>query len=231
MKSTSRNIASNQEGIHEDLEKIVRRHLDHEFKKPVAEHNAKAYAKAIAQVNRAALIFDSGCGNGNSTLALAKQFPEAYIIGIDKSACRIGKQATTSISASDTMLICGNNYCIVRADLLDFWRLASNDNIKLLRHFILYPNPWPKKHHFQRRWHGSPVYRQILSLGGALELRSNWPIYLQEFAAALALSGYHCEPHKLDIDPARPISDFESKYHDSGHTLWQLKVNLDIDST
>ncbi len=55
-------------------------------------------------------------------------------------------------------------------------------------------------------------------LGGALELRTNWDIYAQEFAQAAALIGIkgHIEP----FSPDSPMTLFERKYADRGHTLW-----------
>jgi len=223
--SKSRSVVSNQAAEHDNLSEVVTKHLSTEFKRPIAQHNIDAYQYAISQINKPHVIFDSGCGNGKSTLNLAKKYPNAFIIGIDKSHHRINKLAAET-SATEHK----KNYCHVRADLIDFWRLATNDNIKLQHHFILYPNPWPKKHHLKRRWHGSPVFGQILALGGKIELRSNWPVYLEEFAMALALVKYTATVQPLTVTEADYISDFEAKYHSSEQTLWQLNANLDIDS-
>ena len=220
-KSISRSVVSNQAAEHDNLTEIVSKHLTTEFKRPIAQHNIDAYQDAISQINKADIIFDSGCGNGKSTLNLAKKHPNAFIIGIDKSLHRITKLAREKTPVN-------TNYCLVRADLIDFWRLAVNDNIKLQRHFILYPNPWPKKHHLKRRWHGSPVFRQILALGGKIELRSNWQTYLQEFSQALSIAKHDATVQPLTLTAENYISDFEAKYHGSQQTLWQLNADLDI---
>lgn len=246
MKSLSRNVLSNQSGPHDDLTAIVAKHLNSEFKRPIADHNIAAYKTSIARVNKANIIFDSGCGNGKSTSIIAARHPEAYVIGIDKSDHRINKHEQLSATINPREA----NFHIVRADLIDFWRLASNDKIKLYKHFILYPNPWPKKHHIKRRWHGSPLFKQILQLGGELELRSNWDIYLEEFAMALEQAfTYHnsataikpttkpltttkfiTTTKLISTNTSGSISDFEAKYHDSGHALWQLNAQLDVDT-
>ena len=70
------------------------------------------------------------------------------------------------------------NLILMRADLNDFYRLAADAGWRLARHFILYPNPWPKSVHLKRRWHGAPVFPYMLRLGGVMELRSNWKLYL-----------------------------------------------------
>ncbi|MDB2409113.1 hypothetical protein N9W57_00635 [Pseudomonadales bacterium] len=222
LTTQSRKVVSNQAAEHDNLTEIVSKHLATDFQRPIAQHNIEAYQYAISQINKPHIIFDSGCGNGKSTLNLAARYPEAFIIGIDKSHHRLTKLANKSDAA--------NNYCLVRADLIDFWRLAANDNIKLLHHFILYPNPWPKKHHLKRRWHGSPVFKQILALGGMIELRSNWQMYLEEFSIALSLVNCSATVQALTLAKKDYISDFEAKYHSSEQTLWQLNANLDIDS-
>lgn len=44
----------------------------------------------------------------------------------------------------------------------------------------------PKIGHLSRRWHGHPVFPAMLELGGVLECRSNWKIYvLNEFCFAV----------------------------------------------
>lgn len=239
MKSLSRNVLSNQSGPHDDLSNIVSKHLKSEFKRPIAEHNIAAYKASIAQANKARIIFDSGCGNGKSTSIIAADHPDAYVIGIDKSDARINKheQPLTPADMGSRTTIPSQteaNFHIVRADLIDFWRLAANDNIKLHKHFILYPNPWPKKHHLKRRWHGSPLFKQILQLGGELELRSNWDIYIQEFSQALnqALGQQQCAASikAITTNVNDAITDFEAKYHNSGHRLWQLNAQLDVET-
>jgi tRNA (guanine-N7-)-methyltransferase len=109
----------------------------------------------------------------------------------------------------------------VRADLVDFWRLLDAAGLRLARHYILYPNPWPKIGHLARRWHAHPVFPFVARLGGVLECRSNWKVYVEEFAYALQLVtgsevGWEC------FDTALPLTPFERKYRDSGQTLYRI---------
>src|SRR5690606_8451743 len=118
-----------------------------------------------------------------------------------------------------------DNFAWVRADLVDYWRLLLQENIHPVRHYILYPNPWPKIGHLARRWHGHAVFPTIVALGGMLECRSNWQIYIAEFAAALTqASGIptHCESFVAE----QTITPFERKYRDSGHALWRCRIQL-----
>ncbi|HSY28201.1 MAG TPA: SAM-dependent methyltransferase, partial [Burkholderiaceae bacterium] len=73
--------------------------------------------------------------------------------------------------------------------------------------------------------HGHPVFPTVVALGGYLECRSNWQVYIEECAAALtqlSLKTVIPEPyHSPD-----PITPFEDKYQASGHALWRCTVNL-----
>lgn len=78
------------------------------------------------------------------------------------------------------------NLLLLRADLVDLWILASRDNAWDVReHFILYPNPYPKRSQLRARWHGHPVFPVLLGLGGNITLRSNWEAYLDEVCRAV----------------------------------------------
>ena len=46
----SKAIISNQEGIHEKLEEVVKRHLTHPFQKPYQKHTQEAFSQMDALV-------------------------------------------------------------------------------------------------------------------------------------------------------------------------------------
>lgn len=162
------------------------------------------------------LLLDAGCGTGESALRLAQRYPDHFVFGVDQSADRLGRQKTQALP---------DNLCLVRADLVDFWRLLAEQKVRLSKHFMLYPNPWPKKKHLGRRWHGHPVFPVCLALGGELECRSNWRVYIEEMAWALSrLSGQSVLLE--DLLPEQPLTPFEHKYQRSGHGLWRCRVDL-----
>lgn len=157
--ANSRSIVSNQAGIHEKLDEIVNKHLNAEFKKPIAEHTQKAFDEVNAKVQgfNGPLILDSCCGVGESSANLAKRHPDALVIGIDKSSHRLDKH-DVEYKQTDS-----GQYILVQADLNDFWRLAVAANWQPTHHYLLYPNPWPKSKHIQRRWHGAAIFRLLLN--------------------------------------------------------------------
>ncbi|PHI36466.1 SAM-dependent methyltransferase [Pseudoalteromonas sp. GCY] len=219
-EANSRSITTNQQGLHEKLDEIVTKHLTAEFKKPIAAHTQNAFDEVNARVQafNGPIILDSCCGVGESTANLAKRHPDALVIGIDKSAHRLDKHDVEYKQTEQ------GQYILVQADLNDFWRLALEADWQPTHHYLLYPNPWPKAKHIQRRWHGSAVFPFIVKLGGKLELRSNWDIYVKEFARALALSGVDVEVEAYESDEA--ITPFERKYWASGQSSTRLVVTL-----
>jgi tRNA (guanine-N7-)-methyltransferase len=207
--------------MHEHLAQQVSRHATSVFRKPVTDYSRAALDTSLAawrEQGGKPLILDAGCGVGLSTLHLARQFPAHFVIGVDQSADRLARKVQWP---GDMPANCIH----VRADLVDYWRLLQQAGIGLARHYILYPNPWPKKQHLGRRWHGHPVFPAIVALGGAFECRSNWRIYVEECASALAqLSGIAVPVESLDAQ--QPITPFEEKYRASSHALWRCRVAL-----
>ena len=219
MQQQARSITTNQTGIHQNLHKVVSRHLEHATQKPFSEHTQQAFQAAMTWLGdwQGDLILDSCCGVGESTVNIAKAHPNARVLGIDKSALRTNKHQAY---ASDSQ-----NYLVLRADLNDFLRLLILEGKQLSKHYLLYPNPYPKSAHLQRRWYATSALKDIIKLGGRLEVRSNWQLYIQEFAAALEIAKIDGRVNEYESEQA--ITPFERKYWQSGQSSWQLLAHLD----
>ncbi|MFP1680567.1 tRNA (guanine(46)-N(7))-methyltransferase TrmB [Alloalcanivorax sp. C16-2] len=220
MFGNSRAVTSNQGGPHSSLADTVRRHLGHVWRAPLADHDRQAFARAEQWLGDQArpLILDSGCGTGRSSVWLARRYPEALVLGLDQSAHRLERAARRFEAPGNLLLL--------RTDCAGFWRLAESAGWRPWRHYLLYPNPWPKSAHLKRRWHGHPVFPHLLALGGTLVLRTNWELYAREMARALEVAGRAATVSPLSGD-GEPITDFEEKYRHSGHRLWELVAGLD----
>lgn len=218
MQQASRSISTNQIDIHPNLQKVVSRQLAHTNQRPISEHTQKAFDVAMSWLAdwQGELILDSCCGVGESTANIASAHPNARIIGVDKSALRTDKHQNYATEAK--------NYLILRADLNDFLRLLVKANKILTKHYLLYPNPYPKSAHLQRRWYATSALVDIIKLGGTLEVRSNWQLYVLEFSAALSVAQINSEVRLFEQDS--PITPFERKYWESGQSSWQLTAQL-----
>lgn len=269
----AREVLSNQDGPFKDLEKLVRKYAATEYKRPIADHTRNAfadaeqfvedfYAKGHAQSEGTSrlplpVILDSGCGTGESTQHLARRFPDYPVIGIDKSAIRLdkagrafdtaqsrGTEAQTNIARQNAP----KNIFYVRAELIDFWRLAldkvTSGQWVIPYHALYYPNPWPKQSEAGRRFHLHPIFPTLLQLAHETELRTNWEIYAREFELAVGVvkeipghtstslstgagddnvvvKSVSCEA----FEPKQPITAFERKYKNARQQLWRVIVH------
>lgn len=219
MHANSRPVYSNQAGPHEKLAGLVQKHARAPFRKPPAPYSMAAFELVLrAWDGRQPLLLDSACGTGASTLALARLHPECLAIGVDQSEQRLSQGRRAEDAPANALLL--------RADVVDIWTLLARQGMRLAHHYLLYPNPWPKSAQVMRRWPAHPAFPAMLTLGGKLECRSNWEIYVREFALALqALRG--AAPEVTRIQAQEPLTPFERKYRDSGHALWRAAVDLD----
>lgn len=218
MNSASKPVSSDQSGPHPEVAARVRRHRESAFLRPAHAASALAFERAcewLAARCEAPVLLDTGCGTGSSSRALARAHPEAAVIGLDKSAARLARGAAEA---------CPDNLLLLQANLLDVYPLARAAGWRVSAQYLLYPNPWPKAAQLNKRWHGSPIFPDLIALGGALELRSNWRVYVDEMQIALRVFGVEAGVER--IEPVAPLTLFEAKYAASGHALWRLRAEL-----
>ncbi|WP_295678626.1 methyltransferase domain-containing protein [uncultured Fibrobacter sp.] len=238
--SGARSVTSNQESVHRDLAKIVRKYARTQYMRPIALHTQEAFDEAREKICTWAgqsdiasipVVLDSGCGTGESTTHLARRFPDCAVIGIDKSEARIGKGSGARDTGTEGI---PQNAFWIRAELLDFWRLVLDNQWNIRYHAVFYPNPWPKQAECTRRFHMHPIFPTMMQLAPVTELRTNWEIYAQEFRDAVgilgeesenipglaSLRGIRAELSPLSTD--NPETAFERKYAAAGQPLWRV---------
>ncbi len=218
----SRTVSSRQSAPHPRLVEVVRRHLASPSRAPVPAHTRQAFERVAAHIAidpARPIEIDSGCGTGASTRALAIAHPDAWVIGIDRSAARLERGPLAAPASMPPNLL------LVRAEAAAFWRLACVAGWRLRRHWLLYPNPWPKPEHLMRRWHGHPAFADLLALGGEIRLRTNWRVYAEEFALALGVASLEETIGPVVAGNAH-VSPFEAKYAASGHALFEVSAAI-----
>lgn len=131
-----------------------------------------------------------------------------------------------------------SNVLLVRAELTDFWRCCLQTNWDISHHYILYPNPYPKKNRIKKRFYAHPSFPLILKLGGEIVVRSNWEGYLKEFAQSVVHAHEYYSEIKSDVtlrylnnalegpkertDKSIAWTNFEKKYDDVGEKTYEL---------
>jgi tRNA G46 methylase TrmB len=166
----------------------------------------------------APLILDTGCGVGLSTLHLAAQYPDHFVIGIDQSADRLARN--THWDGPEPA-----NLCFVRADLVDYWRWHTKPGCVRRGTTCSTPIPGPRSatcpgagkaiRCFPHRGAGRParVPQQLAHLCRRVH------IALNQLTAGVSTP----RPQQ----PDQPITPFERKYLASGHALWRVVADLD----
>jgi tRNA G46 methylase TrmB len=213
----SRPVNSNQPGLHPKLARVVLRHLNSAHLARISGHSALAYQQLRNRLDDfgGRLILDSFCGTGHSTYLLANRHTDHLVVGVDKSAHRLSKHP---FAVTD-------NYLLLQANCEEIWQLLVNDCIRLQYHYLLYPNPWPKSGQLKRRIHGHPGFGLLQKLGGYLELRSNWQLYVEEFGTAMQLLGEYGAIRQVTT-ANQSMTLFEKKYRESEHPLWAYTCNV-----
>lgn len=220
---TDYTIQSSQKAVHEDLQLLVQKHVAHEYRYPISAKQKVIFEEVvdILREQDKPIILDSGCGTGMSTVNLSEQFPDHFIVGIDKSEARLSRNRLFRARQSSREWTLHDNILLVRADCIAFWLQLAKTSISIARHYLLYPNPWPKPGHVQRRWQGHPVFPTLLRLSSYVEMRTNWLIYAQEWQAVIELlTNNHCELSEVTFQ--QPLSAFEKKYRDARQLLYRV---------
>jgi len=112
------------------------------------------------------------------------------------------------------------NVLLVRADLIDFWfcylqHLSSSSSythnntlLPIVKHYLLYPNPYPKLSRIKHRWYAHSSFPILLQLGGDLIIRSNWKVYLDEFYTSI-------------VDASQILGKTQGEYNFASRYIWK----------
>lgn len=130
------------------------------------EHALKGNWKKEFFGNTGPVILELGCGKGEYTLGLAKQYPNRNFLGMDIKGARIWRGAKTALQENITNV----GFLRTRIEFADaFFAPGEVDEI-----WITFPDPQPQKK--QKRL-TSPkflnTYRNFLAPGGIVHLKTD----------------------------------------------------------
>lgn len=210
-------ITTAQTAVHPKLEQVVTKHLSHGYRRPPVPWMREHFEAIYAAHRHQKIILDTGCGRGHSTRLLAQANPDHMVLGLDKSVQRLNHLSAPL----------PENAHLYRVELVDFWLLARAHDWVFDQVYLLYPNPWPKAMHLQRRWQGHAVFPSILATAQQLCLRTNWQVYAEEFAIAATLAGRAAQgPEALPLHAESTfMSAFERKYVLTGQPVYEVTVS------
>ena len=181
--------------------------------------------KQLPDTSKVNVILDSGCGTGKSSIILGETYPNCVVIGVDQSLARLSrnksykqsddseesdseKQTSANTISNNEDKSQNDNVLLLRAELSDFWKCCLSsiqwqESASIYKHYLLYPNPYPKKSRLKSRFYAHPAFPLLImtimmdgdvSDGDVLSaeedklvVRSNWKGYLNEFKAAIGI--------------------------------------------
>jgi tRNA (guanine-N7-)-methyltransferase len=147
------------------------------------------------------VVFEIGCGSGESTISFAKANLETIIIAIEVHRPSISHLVE---SAHNEGLA---NIRVAYSDGVQVLRDWVADN-SLTAIFAFFPDPWPKKRHNKRRLFRSEIVELMLTKlkpGGQIITATDWAEYGKQMLEVLPNS-------KLCVRPSwRPVTKYERK--------------------
>ena len=169
------------------------------------------------------LDVEIGCGVGFHPLKYSAANPERFLVAIEHSSERFAKfeRRIAHHPVRQNLLAVHED---AEAFFVHYFKPQTLDRI-----LILYPNPYPKKVHLNRRWYGMPFAKYMvdcLKLDGQLTLATNEEFYAQEaikfFTNYWGLGLVENSQLKASENSFAPRTHFEKKYLENGQTCFNL---------
>lgn len=158
------------------------------------------------------IVLEIGFGGGEHLLHRALERPETGFIGVEPFVNSMAKcvSAATDAGISNVRL-----YNDDATRLLDWLPGASLDGIDLL-----YPDPWPKKRHWKRRFVNATNldrFARVLKPGAPFRFASDIDTYVN-------WTLQHIHAHAAFDWPARNASDWQTPYEGWPGTRYEAKA-------
>lgn len=215
MENNSKSITDYNLLSRDKIFEIISRY-DLKSQKPLSD-NLNLIKDEIIGMGYEELIIDAFCGIGESTYKIAKANPDQLVIGFDKSLSRIERKNKFKKESVKNLLI-------FQADIFDiyqvFFEIKKINRLRIIKQFIMYPNPWPKLKNKKKRVYLNNVIPYIFAQESEIEVRSNWGRFLVEFSMVAEFYNFNFSFEKLEGKPF--MTPFEKKYYLSGQSLNKL---------
>ena len=166
------------------------------------------------------LEVDLGCGDGTFLAGMAGLHPSTNFLGVERLLGRIRKcsrKAQRGGLSNVRLLRLESEYTIQ-------WLLPEESVAKV---HLLFPDPWPKKRHHERRIFRSdflPHVSRVLEPGGEFLFKTDHEGYYEwALEVAEAADGWERLPWEGD-EFAYPVTDFEDQWMKQGKAIQRLRL-------
>lgn len=171
-------------------------------------------AKIFGRV--APLQVDLGCGDGVSLFALAEQTPDKNFLGFERLLHRVKKANRKAEKTTNMRIMRIENSYAVR-------HLLPPGSVEMFH--LLFPDPWEKRRHHQRRVVGLDFLKDIyiaLGSGGILRIVTDHKDYFDQIQQVAART----QNFDLILNGGAiyPPSTFEQKFTAQGLEIHRLEL-------
>jgi tRNA (guanine-N7-)-methyltransferase len=164
----------------------------------------------------APLQVDLGCGDGCFLWELAQRFPEKNFLGIERLTKRVEKVRRKAQRIENIRVLRAESFFAV-------CYLLPTNSVEAF--YLLFPDPWPKRRHQQRRIFTSEFLDAIaaaLGQGGVLRVATDQLAY---FGQIEQLSRAHPQFQVSCVDEiALPLTKFERKFCEQALPIYRLTL-------
>ena len=173
---------------------------------------------------KAPVVFEIGCGMGETTAAIAQAHPEINFIGCEVFAAGVG---ALSKRLHDIDL---KNVRIFRHDAVEVVRDMLEDE-SLDGVHIFFPDPWRKARHHKRRLINESFLKLLvpkMKKGAYFHSATDWENYAEQMAEVLSaeptLKNLHegAAPQPENPLVKRPTTKFNERGNRLGHGCWDF---------
>lgn len=166
----------------------------------------------------APLQVDLGCGDGSFLCELVEQFPEKNFLGIERLTKRVEKVRRKAVKIDNVRVLGTDTLFAVRY-------LLPENSVETF--YLLFPDPWPKRRHQQRRifTHGFlDAIATALEQKGILRVATDQLDYFHQMEQ---LSHGHSQfeivpPSRNDV--VLPLTKFERRFRQQGVPIYRLTL-------
>ncbi|TAE30253.1 MAG: tRNA (guanosine(46)-N7)-methyltransferase TrmB [Cytophagales bacterium] len=175
--------------------------------------------------NKNPIVLELGCGKGEYTLGLARQYPNTNFIGIDVKGDRIARGSQQALSEGLS------NVRFLRTDIQYLHEFFTSDEVSEI--WITFPDPQLRdKQEKHRLTHPRflAMYSDMLALNGILHLKTDNRSFFEYSLETLPRFGFSDLIHTYDLYQSELNSlhfgiktKYEAMFYDKGYSINYLQ--------
>jgi tRNA (guanine-N7-)-methyltransferase len=167
--------------------------------------------------SRRPLLVDLGVGSGAATRAWAGANPDALVLAVELHRPGLAK-LVDALEADGPA-----NVMVLEADALEVLDALAQGSVATIR--VLFPDPWPKRRHVERRLVDPAFVRRVAELlepGGSFEVATDWDDYAHH-VREVSTTEPRLLPEHPSTRPQRPVTSYEQRGIDAGRPVTDLR--------